>query len=72
MTLAELEQTFLGQWVVLCDPELDEQGEVIRGQVAFHGPDRAAAWLEAGKLLQEHNAAVFLVGPSTSSVDFVL
>ncbi len=72
MTLFELEQSFQGQWVVLCDPELDERGEVIRGQVAFHGTDRGAAWREAEKLLREHNAAVFLINPPTTSADFVL
>ncbi len=72
MTLFELEQSFRGQWVVLCDPELDERGEVLRGQVAFHGPDRAAAWEEARRLLQGHNVAVFLVNPPTTQADFVL
>jgi hypothetical protein len=45
---------------------------VIRGQVAFHGTDRGAAWREAEKLLREHNAAVFLINPPTTSADFVL
>ena len=39
MTLAEIHSRFDSEWVLVEDPELDEQGEVIRGTVVFHSKD---------------------------------
>lgn len=72
MTAAQLEKELQGQWVVLCDPELDENGELVRGELVYHGSDRREAWCEAGKVLQNHKPFVFFVGQSPDTVDFVL
>jgi hypothetical protein len=40
MTLAEIEQHFAPEWVLVEDPEVDEHFQVIRGKVVWHSKDR--------------------------------
>jgi len=40
LTVAEIEERFKSEWVLLGDPEVDERMEVIRGRVLFHSKDR--------------------------------
>ncbi len=40
MTRDEIEARFPSEWVLVADPQLDEQGEVVRGRVVFHSKSR--------------------------------
>jgi hypothetical protein len=40
MTLAEIESRFDSEWVLIEDPEVDEQLRVVRGKVVCHSKDR--------------------------------
>ncbi len=72
MSMTEIEVNFPGQWVLLKDPELDEQGWVIRGQVIFHNPDRSVVFQEAGRLPEPRYFTVWYAGKTPSGLDFVL
>lgn len=40
LTLAEIYQQYPDQWVLIVEPELDEDLEVIQGEVIASSPDR--------------------------------
>jgi hypothetical protein len=40
MTLAEIEERLASEWVLIEDPEVDGQFQVIRGKVVWHSKDR--------------------------------
>jgi len=62
LTRAEMEAQFNGEWVLVADPELDTDREVIRGVVAFHGTDREAMY-DCDESLQLKHAAYLYFGP---------
>ena len=47
LTRAEIEAQFDGEWVLVAEPELDKNLEVLRGRVVYHGEDREAMYQEA-------------------------
>ena len=66
MTLQEIEEQYVAEWVLIGDPEFDESEEVVRGRVIFHSKDRdevyrkdlelrpiSAAYLYTGKLPED-------------------
>jgi hypothetical protein len=66
LTLAEIRKQFDDEWVLIEDPELDENLEVVRGKVIFHSKDRdevyrkdmelrpgSAAYLFTGKMPED-------------------
>jgi hypothetical protein len=66
LTLAEMQERFDSEWVLIEDPELDENLEVVRGKVIFHSKDRdevyrkdmelrprSAAYLFTGKMPED-------------------
>jgi DNA helicase HerA-like ATPase len=40
MTRCEIESRFHGEWVLIADPEVDEELRVVRGRVVHHSKDR--------------------------------
>jgi hypothetical protein len=40
LTKQEIEERYPSEWVLIEDPEVDEQLDVIRGKVIWHSPDR--------------------------------
>ena len=47
LTRAEMEAQFDGEWVLVADPELDKDREVVKGLVVSHGLDPEAVYQEA-------------------------
>ena len=47
MTREELEARFDSEWVLLEDPEVDEQSRVVRGRVVCHSKDRDEVYRKA-------------------------
>ena len=40
LTISEIESQFSGEWILVADPEVDENQEVLSGQVVSHSKDR--------------------------------
>ena len=47
LTRAEMEARFDGEWVLIAEPEVDINLEVLRGRVVSHGQDPEAVYQEA-------------------------
>lgn len=62
LTRAEMEAQFDGEWVLVADPEMDENQDVRRGRVVFHGKDRDAMY-DCDASLQLKKAAYLYLGP---------
>ncbi len=62
LTRAEMEARFNGEWVLIADPERDENRDVRGGRVVFHGKDREAMY-DFDASLQLREAAYFYLGP---------
>lgn len=71
MTLAEMEQRFESEWILVVDPELDESGEVVQGTVAFHSKDRAEIDRKDIEL-RPRSAAYVYTGATPDNVAFAL
>jgi hypothetical protein len=50
LTLAEMEDRFKSEWILVENPETDDSLEIIRGNVIFHSPDRDAVYRKAIEL----------------------
>jgi hypothetical protein len=59
MTLQEIEEAFDSQWVLVEDPELTAQLEVVSGKVIFHSSDRDELYRVMGELKPKHSAILF-------------
>ena len=62
LTRAEMQVKFDGEWVLVADPEMDENREVRGGRVVYHGPDREAMYDQDAALQLEYAAYLYL-GP---------
>lgn len=51
-----MEARFDGEWVVIGDPELDKDMDVLKGHVIAHGKDRDAVYARAAELRPQHSA----------------
>ena len=72
--MAEIEAQFDGEWVMVGDPELTPQLEVVRGQVLCHSADpgefhRAALEFRDGEI--KHFATLY-VGQAPEEMRFLL
>lgn len=50
LTLAEIEERYPSEWMLVADPELDDQVEVVRGRVVCHSKDRDEVYQRAVQL----------------------
>lgn len=50
LTLAEIKERFPSEWILVADPELDEELEVVRGRVVAHSKDRDEVYQKAVEL----------------------
>jgi hypothetical protein len=71
LTIEEIERRFSGEWVLIVDPELDPQLNVLRGKVMFHDRDRDAVYRRSAELRAER-VAFRHVGPWPKDVAFIL
>jgi|GEM_PF-768478 len=62
LTRAEMEVQFDGEWVLVSDPELDKNMEVVKGLVVSHGKDPEAVYQAAIDLGVTHSASLYF-GP---------
>ncbi|MBY0528305.1 MAG: hypothetical protein K2R98_33250 [Gemmataceae bacterium] len=50
MTIAEIEAQFPSEWILLDDPQVDEQQRVQSGRLLHHSPDRDEVYRKALEL----------------------
>jgi hypothetical protein len=71
MTLQEIESRFESEWVLVEDPEFDEQFQVVRGKVIFHSKSRDELD-EKDKEFQPKCAAYLYTGTMPENTAIVL
>jgi len=59
MTLAEIEDNYPSEWVLVADPKLDDELEVVRGRVVWHSKDRDEVYHKAVELRPKHSAFLY-------------
>lgn len=59
MTLAMVFEKFESEWVLLEDPELDENREIVTGKVLFHGKNRDEVDREMLAIRPRHGATLY-------------
>ncbi len=67
MTLKEIENLFDGEWILVEDPELDRNNEVIRGKVLCHSKDRDEVDAVAMRLHPKRSAFLYM-GPTPDNI----
>ena len=71
LTMAEIEVRFNGEWVLIADPETDENLNVVKGRVVYHDRDRDAFDRKSLEL-PGRNFAVRFIGEPVPEMEFVL
>jgi hypothetical protein len=62
MIMAEINERFPSEWVLLVDPQTDENSEVLSGTVVYHSKDRDEVDRKAMELPMPRHIAVFYTG----------
>jgi hypothetical protein len=60
LTLQEIEAQYAPDWVLIAEPEIDDQLEVVRGKVVFHSPDHDSIYQKATELKLDRIAVRYL------------
>lgn len=71
LTMEEIERKFDGEWVLIEDVEANEQLEIIRGKVTYHGKDKNELHQVAMKTKSKHFASLF-IGKPDPNMGFLL
>ena len=67
LTRAEMEEQFQGEWLLIADPEVNEDLEVLRGRVVRHSPERDEVYQAGVEFRLKHTASLY-VGPPSEHV----
>ena len=67
MTMAEMKNRFDSEWVLVGDPEFNEQMELVRGQVLFHSRDKEEVYRK-DREIHPRSAAYVYTGPPPENV----
>jgi hypothetical protein len=60
LTIDEIESRYAPEWVLIGEPQTDENLKVWGGKVLFHSPDRDEVFRKAGELRPGRFAVRFL------------
>lgn len=71
LTMEEIEKKFDGEWVLIEDVEANEQLEILRGKVTYHGNDKNELHRRAMKSKSNHLASLF-IGKPDPKMEFAL
>jgi hypothetical protein len=71
LTLAEIEERYPSEWILVGDPEFDEHLQVVRGAVLFHSKDRDEMYRKDGEL-HPHSAAYLYTGKMPEGTAIIL
>jgi hypothetical protein len=59
MTIGEIESEFDSEWVLVDEPETNDQLEVLRGKVLHHSKDRDEVYRKAVNLRPKRSAILY-------------
>ncbi|MBC8876863.1 MAG: hypothetical protein H8E44_46135 [Planctomycetes bacterium] len=59
LTVGEMESRFVGEWLLVEDPQTDEALEVLSGKVRFHSKDRDEVYRKAVGLRPRRFAVLY-------------
>lgn len=59
LTVGEMESRFVGEWLLVEDPQTDEALEVLSGKVRFHSKDRDEVYRKAVELRPRRFAVLY-------------
>ena len=59
LTVQEIEARYQAEWVLVEDPEVTPQLEVIGGKVLYHSKDRDEVYKKAIELRPKHSAYLY-------------
>ena len=71
MTFEEMKQLYQGQWLLIAYKDLDDQMQVIEGEVLVHSLDQSEIY-EALSSIPEQPLAIEYVGQIPEDVAFIL
>jgi hypothetical protein len=71
LTMEEIEKKYDGEWVLIEDIETNEQLEILRGKVTYHGKDKNELHRRAMKSKTKHFASLF-IGKPDPKMEFLL
>lgn len=71
LTMEEIEKKYDGEWVLIEDVEANEQLEILRGKVTYHGKDKNEFHQKAMKSESNHIAS-FYIGQPEQNTEFWL
>ena len=60
-TIGEMRETYSDEWVFLADCEGDESGNLLRGRVVAHSPDRDDVYREMSNYSDDGGGGYFAV-----------
>ncbi len=67
LSLAEIKEKYPDQWVLIVDPELDDNNEVITGKVIYNTPDKEDLY-DHLDFAQHRNSALEYIGDCSNDV----
>jgi hypothetical protein len=67
MTMAEIEKSFDSEWVLVGDPEFNDQMEVVRGKVLYHSRVKDEVYRK-DREIRPRSAAYVYTGPTPDNV----
>lgn len=59
MAMAEIEDQFDSEWILVEEPQTDESLRVLRGRVLHHSPDRDEVYQAAVRLRPKRSAILY-------------
>lgn len=71
LTHAEIHSRFDSEWVLVEDPEVNEQMEVVRGKVVCHSKDRDEVYQKAVELRLKSSATLY-TGTMPENTEIIL
>lgn len=71
MTNAEIERKYPDEWILLVEPDVDEDGEVLSGIVVIHSKNRDKVYAKLVELKPKDSALLF-TGKSIPGMEYVL
>lgn len=71
ITFEEMKRRYQGEWLLIAYKDLDDQMQVIEGEVLAHSPDQSEIY-EALSSIPEQPLAIEYVGKIPEDVAFIL
>jgi hypothetical protein len=71
LTIKQIQLRFRSEWVLVADPEVNENMDMLRGKVVFHSKDRDEVDRKAIELRLKHSAFLY-TGKMPENTEIIL